>query len=150
MITKIKARKILDSRGIPTIEVDLFTNKGSYCASVPSADVSLAASVAVHEALELRDNDNAKYFGNGVSKAVAIINDKIAEALVGMDPKQQSQIDQAMIDLDKTDNKATNAIFISCLFPILLSILSHSRYAFYLIISILSHIFSVLPLHLWV
>ncbi|XP_078160195.1 cytosolic enolase [Carex rostrata] len=106
VITKIKARQILDSRGIPTIEVDLFTNKGSYRASVPSADVSLAASVAVHEALELRDHNNAKYFGNGVYKAVAIINDKISEALIGMDPKQQSQIDQAMIDLDKTDNKS--------------------------------------------
>ncbi|KAJ3689125.1 hypothetical protein LUZ61_018289 [Rhynchospora tenuis] len=106
VITKIKARQILDSRGIPTVEVDLFTNKGSYRASVPSADVSPSAPMAIHDAIELRDGDNDKYFGNGVSKAVSIINDKISEALVGMDPQQQSQIDQAMIDLDKTDNKS--------------------------------------------
>lgn len=133
VITKIKARQILDSRGVPTVEVDLFTNKGSYRASVPSADVSPAAPLAVHEALELRDRNNAKYFGNGVSKAVAIINDKISEALIGMDPQQQSQIDQAMIDLDKTDNKATNATL--SLAHSFLLLLSHSRYAFYLIIS---------------
>lgn len=100
VITKIKARQILDSRGIPTVEVDLFTNKGVHRASVPSGNSS-----AMYEAVELRDGDKGVYLGNGVSKAVKIINDKICEALVGMDPTLQSQIDQAMIDLDKTDKK---------------------------------------------
>ncbi|KAK7277017.1 hypothetical protein RIF29_18166 [Crotalaria pallida] len=100
VITKIKARQILDSRGIPTVEVDLFTNKGSFRASVPSGN-----STAMYEAVELRDGDKGVYLGNGVAKAVRIINDKISEALVGMDPTLQSQIDQAMIDLDKTEKK---------------------------------------------
>uniref|UniRef100_A0A6V7QU57 phosphopyruvate hydratase n=1 Tax=Ananas comosus var. bracteatus TaxID=296719 RepID=A0A6V7QU57_ANACO len=101
VITKIRARQILDSRGIPTVEVDLHTNKGMYRASAPSG-----ASTGMYEAVELRDGDKGKYLGKGVSKAVNIINDKISEALMGMDPQLQSQIDQAMIDLDKTDNKA--------------------------------------------
>ncbi|XP_019435723.1 PREDICTED: cytosolic enolase 3 [Lupinus angustifolius] len=100
VITKIKARQILDSRGIPTVEVDLFTNKGLFRASVPSGN-----STAMYEALELRDGDKGVYLGNGVARAVRIINDKISEALVGMDPTLQSQIDQAMIDLDKTEKK---------------------------------------------
>ncbi|KAE9614688.1 putative phosphopyruvate hydratase [Lupinus albus] len=109
VITKIKARQILDSRGIPTVEVDLFTNKGLFRASVPSGN-----STAMYEALELRDGDKGVYLGNGVARAVRIINDKICEALVGMDPTLQSQIDQAMIDLDKTEKKGelgANAIF---------------------------------------
>ncbi|KAJ3682684.1 hypothetical protein LUZ60_012911 [Juncus effusus] len=101
VITKIKARQILDSRGIPTLEVDLHTNKGMYRASVPSGD-----STGMYEAVELRDGEKNKYFGKGVLKAVNIINTKISEALVGMDPQQQAQIDQALIDLDKTENKA--------------------------------------------
>ncbi|KAH1211307.1 Cytosolic enolase 3 [Glycine max] len=100
VITKIKARQILDSRGIPTVEVDLHTNKGVFRASVPSGN-----STSMYEAVELRDGDKGVYLGNGVAKAVKNINDKISEALIGMDPTLQSQIDQAMIDLDKTEKK---------------------------------------------
>ncbi|EOY33834.1 Cytosolic enolase isoform 3 [Theobroma cacao] len=101
VITKVKARQILDSRGIPTVEVDLFTNKGMFRASVPSGD-----STGMYEAVELRDGDKGTYLGNAVTKAVKNINEKISEALVGMDPTVQLQIDQAMIDLDKTEKKS--------------------------------------------
>ncbi|CAN0854668.1 Cytosolic enolase 3 [Linum grandiflorum] len=104
VITKIEARQILDSRGIPTVEVDLHTNKGKFRASAPSGDVT---GIVGHryEAVELRDGDKGVYLGNGVMRAVRNINEKISEALVGMDPTLQSQIDQAMIDLDKTEKK---------------------------------------------
>ncbi|XP_075514774.1 cytosolic enolase 3 [Primulina tabacum] len=100
VITKVKARQILDSRGIPTVEVDLHTNKGVFRASSPSG-----ASSGMYEAVELRDGDKGTYLGKGVSRAVNNINEKISEALIGMDPTLQVQIDQAMIDLDKTDKK---------------------------------------------
>ncbi|CAI0540493.1 unnamed protein product [Linum tenue] len=100
VITKIHARQILDSRGIPTVEVDLQTNKGTFRASAPSGDVT-----GMYEAVELRDGDKGVYLGNSVMRAVKNINEKISEALVGMDPTLQSQIDQAMIDLDKTEKK---------------------------------------------
>ncbi|XP_054818396.1 cytosolic enolase 3-like isoform X2 [Prosopis cineraria] len=100
VITKIKARQILDSRGIPTVEVDLYTNKGMFRASVPSGN-----STGMYEAVELRDGDKGVYLGNSVAKAVKNINERISEALIGMDPTLQSQIDQAMIDLDKTEKK---------------------------------------------
>ncbi|KAI3694651.1 hypothetical protein L1987_77619 [Smallanthus sonchifolius] len=99
-IAKVRARQILDSRGIPTVEVDLYTNKGMFRASAPSG-----APSGMYGAIELRDGDKATYLGNGVSKAVRNINEKIAEAIVGMDPILQNQIDQAMIDLDKTEKK---------------------------------------------
>ncbi|GAU43679.1 hypothetical protein TSUD_254080 [Trifolium subterraneum] len=101
VITKVKARQILDSRGIPTVEVDLFTNKAMFRASVPSGN-----STGMYEAVELRDGDKGVYLGNSVAKAVKNINEKISEALIGMDPTLQSQIDHAMIDLDKTEKKA--------------------------------------------
>ncbi|KAK1587676.1 hypothetical protein Q3G72_015731 [Acer saccharum] len=101
VITKIKARQILDSRGIPTVEVDLFTNKGMFRASAPSGDPS-----GMYEAFELRDGDKGVYLGNSVTRAVNNINEKISKALIGMDPTLQSQIDQAMIDLDKTEKKS--------------------------------------------
>ncbi|KAI3918450.1 hypothetical protein MKX01_041770 [Papaver californicum] len=100
VITKIKARQILDSRGVPTVEVDLYTNKGMFRAAAPSG-----TSSGMYEALELRDGDSGKYLGKGVCRAVKNISEKVSEALVGMDPTLQSQIDQAMIDLDKTENK---------------------------------------------
>ncbi|KAJ4891263.1 Cytosolic enolase 3 [Raphanus sativus] len=100
VITKVKARQILDSRGIPTVEVDLHTNKGVFRASVPSGDSS-----GTYEAIELRDGDKGMYLGNSVAKAVKNINERISEALIGMDPKLQAQIDHAMIDLDKTEKK---------------------------------------------
>ncbi|KAJ4725665.1 Enolase [Melia azedarach] len=101
VITKIKARQILDSRGIPTVEVDLFTNKGMFRASAPSGDPS-----GMYEAFELRDGDKGIYLGNSVNRAVRNVNERISEALIGMDPTLQSQIDQAMIDLDKTEKKS--------------------------------------------
>ncbi|KAG5603045.1 hypothetical protein H5410_034415 [Solanum commersonii] len=100
VITKVKARQILDSRGIPTVEVDLHTNKGLFRASAPSG-----ASSGMYEAIELRDGEKGTYLGNSVNRAVKNINEKISVALVGMDPTLQSQIDQVMIDLDKTENK---------------------------------------------
>ncbi|XP_043718338.1 cytosolic enolase 3 isoform X2 [Telopea speciosissima] len=101
VITKIKARQILDSRGIPTVEVDLYTNKGMFRAAAPSG-----VSTGMYEAVELRDGDKGKYLGHGVSRAVKNINEKISEALIGLDPIHQYQIDQALLDLDKTENKA--------------------------------------------
>ncbi|TQE00925.1 hypothetical protein C1H46_013465 [Malus baccata] len=101
VITKVKARQILDSRGIPTVEVDLHTNKGMFRASAPSSDAS-----GMYEATELRDGNKGLYLGNCVSKAVKNVNEKISEALVGMDPTLQSQIDKAMMDLDKTEKKS--------------------------------------------
>ncbi|KAK2975877.1 hypothetical protein RJ640_015308 [Escallonia rubra] len=100
VITKVKARQILDSRGIPTVEVDLYTNKGMFRASAPSG-----ATSGMYEAIELRDGDKGTYLGNGVSRAVRNINEKICEALTGMDPTLQAHVDQAMIDLDKTEKK---------------------------------------------
>jgi len=99
-IMKLKARQIIDSRGNPTVEVDLYTNKGMFRASVPSG-----ASTGVYEAVELRDGDASKYLGKGVLKAVTSINEKISPILVDMDPIKQAEIDKAMIDLDNTENK---------------------------------------------
>ncbi|CAN4101013.1 unnamed protein product [Withania somnifera] len=101
VITKVKARQILDSRGIPTVEVDLRTNKGLFRASAPSG-----ASSGMYEAIELRDGEKGTHLGNSVNRAVKNINEKISVALVGMDPTLQSQIDRVMIDLDKTENKS--------------------------------------------
>ena len=100
-ITGIKAREILDSRGNPTIEVDLTTEKGMFRAMVPSG-----ASTGVHEALDLRDGDKSRYMGKGVLKAVANVNGKIAPAVKGMDCTGQEAIDRAMISLDGTENKS--------------------------------------------
>jgi enolase len=99
-IMKIKAREILDSRGNPTVEVDLFTKKGLSRASVPSG-----ASTGIHEALELRDGGK-RYLGKGVLKAVGNINNLIAEKLAGMDCTKQKTADDLMIELDGTPNKS--------------------------------------------
>uniref|UniRef100_A0A8C9ZQE5 phosphopyruvate hydratase n=1 Tax=Sander lucioperca TaxID=283035 RepID=A0A8C9ZQE5_SANLU len=102
-ILKIHAREIFDSRGNPTVEVDLYTDKGLFRAAVPSG-----ASTGIYEALELRDNDKSRYLGKGVSQAVGHINSTIAPALVGQDVSvvEQERIDQMMIDLDGTENKS--------------------------------------------
>lgn len=101
-ITDIVARQILDSRGNPTVEVDVHTSDGFMGrAAVPSG-----ASTGKHEAVELRDGDKKKYLGKGVQKAVANVNDKIAEELYGFDVTDQRGIDQAMLDMDGTPNKA--------------------------------------------
>ncbi len=99
-ITKIKAREILDSRGNPTVEVDLFTEKGMSRASAPSG-----ASTGKHEALELRDNET-RYLGKGVLKAVGNVNNVIARKMIGRDCTQQRELDELMMALDGTPNKS--------------------------------------------
>jgi len=99
-ITKIVGRMILDSRGNPTVECDVYTYKGKFTAAVPSG-----ASTGIHEAVELRDGDKSKYLGKGVTKAVSNINTILAPALLGMDPKEQKTIDDKMKELDGTPNK---------------------------------------------
>ena len=102
MITQVYGREILDSRGNPTVEVEVWLEDGEMGrAAVPSG-----ASTGVHEALELRDGDKGRYGGKGVSKAVEHVNNEIAEVLFGMDALDQAGVDQAMIDLDGTPNKA--------------------------------------------
>ena len=101
LIEQIVAREILDSRGNPTVEVDVILEDGSFGrAAVPSG-----ASTGVHEAVELRDGDKKRYMGKGVLKAVANVNDIIAPAIEGMDALDQVAIDRAMIELDGTPNK---------------------------------------------
>ncbi len=101
-ILDISAREILDSRGNPTVEVDVTLEDGSFGrAAVPSG-----ASTGAHEAMELRDGDKKRYLGKGVEKAVAAVNGEIFEALADMDAENQIGIDRAMIELDGTPNKA--------------------------------------------
>jgi enolase len=101
-IIDIHGREILDSRGNPTVEVDVLLEDGSFGrAAVPSG-----ASTGAHEAVELRDGDKSRYLGKGVTKAVAAVNGDIAEALIGLDAEDQRELDQAMIDLDGTANKS--------------------------------------------
>jgi len=100
--TRLKAREIIDSRGNPTVEVDLLTEKGLFRAAVPSG-----ASTGIYEALEMRDGDKARFLGKGVLKAVANINDKIAPIVTGMDPVNQKEVDEAMLKADATDNKSS-------------------------------------------
>ncbi len=100
-IVDITAREILDSRGNPTVEVDVTLEDGSFGrAAVPSG-----ASTGAHEAVELRDGDAKRYKGKGVQKAVDGVNGEIAGALLGLDATEQALIDMAMIDLDGTENK---------------------------------------------
>ncbi|MCE8009290.1 phosphopyruvate hydratase [Aestuariivita sp.] len=101
-IIDIFAREILDSRGNPTVEVDVTLEDGTQGrAAVPSG-----ASTGAYEAVEKRDGDAARYLGKGVQEAVASVNGEIAEALVGFDATEQQAIDATMIELDGTDNKA--------------------------------------------
>src|SRR5664279_1861767 len=101
-IANIQARQILDSRGNPTIEVDILTeNEFLGRAAVPSG-----ASTGVHEAVELRDEDKKVYGGKGVLKAVKNVNDLLSDKLIGWDVADQTGIDRAMIALDATENKS--------------------------------------------
>lgn len=101
-IIDISAREILDSRGNPTVEVDVVLEDGAFGrAGVPSG-----ASTGAHEAVELRDGDTSRYLGKGVKKAVAGVNGEIADALTGMDAEDQILLDRSMIELDGTENKA--------------------------------------------
>ena len=99
-ITKIHAREVLDSRGNPTVEVEVTTEKAFGRAIVPSG-----ASTGIHEAVELRDGDKSRYGGKGVTKAVANVVDEIAPAVMGMNSDDQEAIDKKMIELDGTENK---------------------------------------------
>jgi len=100
-IIDIHGREILDSRGNPTVEVDVLLESGAFGrAAVPSG-----ASTGVHEAVELRDGEEDRYLGKGVENAVESVNGEIFDALVGMDADEQLLIDQTMIDLDATENK---------------------------------------------
>ncbi|KAJ7316408.1 hypothetical protein JRQ81_002570, partial [Phrynocephalus forsythii] len=102
-IERIHGREILDSRGNPTVEVDLYTEKGMFRAAVPSG-----ASTGIYEALELRDNDKSRFLGKGVLQAVDHINSTIAPALVnsGLSVVEQEKIDTLMLEMDGTENKS--------------------------------------------
>jgi enolase len=101
LIESVHARQILDSRGNPTVEVDIITEGGAFGrAAVPSG-----ASTGTHEAVELRDDDKKRYMGKGVLKAVENVNSKIASAVVGLDVFDQNVVDKIMVELDGTKNK---------------------------------------------
>src|SRR5436190_15580800 len=101
-IADIQAREILDSRGNPTVEVDVLLESGAMGrAAVPSG-----ASTGEHEALELRDGDKSRYLGKGVSKAVKNVTETILPALAGVDALDQLSVDRAMIELDGTETKS--------------------------------------------
>ncbi len=102
-ISRIVGREILDSRGNPTVEADVYLE----CGAMGRAAAPSGASTGSREALELRDGDKGRYLGKGVLKAVAAINDAIAPALLGKEANEQAEIDQVMIDLDGTENKET-------------------------------------------
>ncbi len=102
IIFEVYAREVLDSRGNPTVEVEVLTESGAFGrAIVPSG-----ASTGAREALELRDGDKSRYLGKGVQKAVENVNEILAEAVIGLDVREQNEIDQLMIDLDGTKDKS--------------------------------------------
>src|SRR4028119_989806 len=101
-IIDVHARQILDSRGNPTVEVEILLEDGSSGrAAVPSG-----ASTGAHEAVEKRDGDKARYLGKGVTQAVAAVTGEIAEAILGFDAEDQAEIDAMLIDWDGTENKS--------------------------------------------
>jgi enolase len=101
-ILDVHAREIVDSRGNPTVEVDILLEDGSFGrAAVPSG-----ASTGAHEAVELRDGDKSRYLGKGVTKAVAAVNDEIAGEIIGLDAEDQVDLDRLLIELDGTENKS--------------------------------------------
>ena len=115
-IESIRAREILDSRGNPTVEAEVYTMDGSFGrAAVPSG-----ASTGAYEAVELRDGDKNRYLGKGVQKAVDNVNYTIAPNMIGMNVYDQVEIDRTLIELDGTDNKAnlganaTLAVSLAC------------------------------------
>jgi enolase len=114
-ITKIKAREVLDSRGNPTVEVDVKTEDGVFRAMTPSG-----ASAGSHEALELRDGNKSRYLGMGTLKAVENVNKKIAPKLIGLDCCHQETIDKIMIKLDGTENK--NKLGANAILPISIAV----------------------------
>jgi enolase len=116
IIKSISAREILDSRGNPTVEVEVYTNLGvSTTASTPSG-----ASTGKHESIELRDSDNKRYLGKGVLQAITNVNEKISSILVGRPCDGQQQIDELMVEADGTENmqnlgaNATTDVSVAC------------------------------------
>jgi enolase len=103
VITRVRARQILDGHGAPAVEVELHTNKAVHRASAAGAGAPEGAAAGA-----ARDAERRKNLARAVADAVRVINDKVSEALVGMDPQQQTQIDQAIIDLDKSRHKVQN------------------------------------------
>lgn len=101
-ITRVKAREVLDSRSNPTVEVEVWADAAMGCAIAPSG-----ASTGIHEALELRDRDMSRFFGKGVLKVVEGVNTRIAKAITGMDCTRQEEVDKVIIELDRTENKAS-------------------------------------------
>src|SRR5215212_3218506 len=101
-IDSIQAREILDSRGNPTVEVEVTLEDGS----LGRAGVPSGASTGAHEAVELRDGDKARYMGKGVKNAVEAVNGELFDAIGGMDAEAQVHIDRTMIALDGTENKS--------------------------------------------
>ncbi len=100
-IIDIHGRQILDSRGNPTVEVDVLLEDGSFGrAAVPSG-----ASTGAHEAVEKRDGDKSRWMGKGVDQAIDAVNDEIAQAVIGLDAEDQADLDRVMIELDGTENK---------------------------------------------
>ena len=102
LIVEIYAREVLDSRGNPTVEVEVTTENGI----VGSAIVPSGASTGVHEAVELRDGDKTRYLGKGTLNAVNNVNEIIAEELIGFDVFDQVGVDRALIQIDGTENKS--------------------------------------------
>lgn len=101
-IANIKGREVLDSRGNPTVEADVILEDGT----IGSACAPSGASTGSREALELRDKDTSRYLGKGVLKAVEAVNAKIRDALIGKDAADQRALDNIMLELDGTENKA--------------------------------------------
>ncbi|MGX7107712.1 phosphopyruvate hydratase [Hutsoniella sourekii] len=101
LITNVYAREVLDSRGNPTVEVEITTDSGAFGRGI----VPSGASTGEHEAVELRDGDKDRYLGKGVTKAVDNVNEVIADAIIGLDVRNQLVIDKIMIELDGTENK---------------------------------------------
>src|SRR5437764_7391959 len=100
-ITAVLAREILDSRGNPTVEVEVQTNSGRGRAAVPSG-----ASTGEHEAIELRDGDKKRYGGKGVTKAVANVNQTLGPSVIGLDALDQAEVDRVLLEADGTPNKS--------------------------------------------
>ena len=100
-ITNIKSRQVFDSRGIPTIESEVFLNDGTMASAIAPS----GASTGTHEAFELRDIENKDYLGKSVLKAIEKVNTEISKALLGQSSENQNKIDEIMIDLDGTEKK---------------------------------------------
>lgn len=126
VITDLHAREILDSRGNPTLEVDMSLEDGTFArAGVPSG-----ASTGIFEATELRDGDETRYGGKGVLKAVDNVNGEIADAVIGWDASDQRGLDHILINLDGTENKSRLGANASWQYPLLLLMLQPTHLDF--------------------